>query len=202
LVTLLDENREVAGSFRIVMNDNFDTLSVKSNCIRMLLYQQKFFTVVSNRLYENYRPDRGSYLVALGYLLEFTPKQAILLQFKKLLKLIILCLDECEESEVVTVLLQIIKDFIVRKESCIEDHLSEFLTRFLKLSATNKSMKVRILALQCLEECTSSFPIYKLLLHKQEVLSILGKVIDDKKRIVRREAVEARSSWFLLDAPI
>jgi hypothetical protein len=48
-----------------------------------LLYQQKFFTVVSNRLYENYRSDRGSYLVALGYLLEFTPKQAILLQFKK-----------------------------------------------------------------------------------------------------------------------
>ena len=133
--------------------------------------------------------------------------------------MIVLCLDESEEPEVLVVLLNIIKDFITQKEKCMEDHLGDFLTRFLKLSTFDKSMvlicfvgwfrviilslqKVRILALQCLQEVTSSFPVYKLLIHKQEVVRVLGKVVDDKKRIVRREAVEARSLWFLVDAPM
>ncbi|RZC35490.1 aminoacyl tRNA synthase complex-interacting multifunctional protein 1, partial [Asbolus verrucosus] len=202
LVQLLEIDKNAASSFRIIVNDNFDSLSRKSFCNRTLLYQQKFFVVVSNKLSANYRPELNSYLLALGYLLEHTPRQAILLQFKKILKLIILCLDECEENEVLAVILQVIRDFIVQKEKCIEDHHQEFLTRLLKLAAFDKSMKVRILSLKCLQDYTSSFPTYKLLPHKMEVLKVLGKVIDDKKRIVRREAVEARSQWYLLDAPI
>ncbi|KAJ3643831.1 hypothetical protein Zmor_026518 [Zophobas morio] len=202
LLELLENDTNAAVCFRIVINDSFDALSPKSHCITAILYQQKFFTLVCNRLCDNYQPGRVSYLLALGYLLESTPKQVILMQFQKILKMIVLCLDESEEPEVLVVLLNIIKDFITQKEKCMEDHLGDFLTRFLKLSTFDKSMKVRILALQCLQEVTSSFPVYKLLIHKQEVVRVLGKVVDDKKRIVRREAVEARSLWFLVDAPM
>ncbi|XP_044262588.1 MMS19 nucleotide excision repair protein homolog [Tribolium madens] len=198
LINHFEEDGSIAPCFRTIMS-NCDSLSTKSRCNVAFLYQQKFFMVVTNYLSENYNPGKNSYLSGLGYLLEFAPKQAILVQFKKISKLILSCLDQCTNHEILIVILQLIRDFISTKESVIEENLGIFLTRFLKLTTYDNSMKVRILALQCLQEVTSQFPFSKLLPHKNDVLKVLGKVLDDKKRIVRKEAVEARSMWFLLD---
>lgn len=60
--------------------------------------------------------------------------------FFQLLKMIILCLDQCNESEILIIILQQIKDFIIAKEKCIEENLSDFLSRFLKLTTYENSM--------------------------------------------------------------
>lgn len=57
-------------------------------------------------------------------------------------------------------------------------------------------------ALRCLRAFTTGYPIYKLIPHKQNVVFELAASLDDPKRLVRKEAVETRSRWFLVDAPI
>ncbi|KAF9973632.1 hypothetical protein BGZ73_003128 [Actinomortierella ambigua] len=69
-------------------------------------------------------------------------------------------------------------------------------------TATTNTMKVRVAALQCLGELAKDLPFTALRPYKQQVLKDLERVLDDKKRYVRREAVECRSLWFTLSGNI
>lgn len=60
---------------------------------------------------------------------------------------------------------------------------------------------VRIMALECIREYTLTCPTHVLLPHKIDVIMQLAECLDDHKRLVRKKAVEARSNWFLIDAP-
>lgn len=53
-------------------------------------------------------------------------------------------------------------------------------------------------ALKCLGEVTKANYLHKLVPHKQYVISELGACLDDPKRLVRQEAVDARLKWYLL----
>uniref|UniRef100_A0A8C4LMU9 MMS19 nucleotide excision repair protein n=1 Tax=Equus asinus TaxID=9793 RepID=A0A8C4LMU9_EQUAS len=59
---------------------------------------------------------------------------------------------------------------------------------------------VRIAALQCMHALTR-LPTPVLLPYKPQVIRALAKPLDDKKRLVRKEAVSARGEWFLLGSP-
>lgn len=61
---------------------------------------------------------------------------------------------------------------------------------------------VRMKALQCIQLISKQIPIFKILPHKQEVVNSLLVCLDDPKRLVRKEAVNAKCNWILLDAPI
>ncbi|XP_023311835.1 MMS19 nucleotide excision repair protein homolog isoform X2 [Anoplophora glabripennis] len=201
LLLYLEQDDTVAKGFKIIMNDSYDSLSPVSYCKKMLLYQQKFFVLVTNKLCANFSPEKKSYLIATGYLIECVSEQALLLQFKKILKLVILCLEECNDPEVLCNILRRLKSFIVNNESILQENLEDFLSRILKLTIYEHSMNVRVAALQCLIHF-SALPLYRILPFKQKVLYHLESCIDDKKRLVRKEAMEARALWFLLDAPI
>ena len=54
--------------------------------------------------------------------------------------------------------------------------------------------KVRISALKCLEEVTS-LPVHVLVPYQRQVTRALLTVLDDKKRLVRAQAVSAREQW-------
>jgi len=58
---------------------------------------------------------------------------------------------------------------------------------------------VRIAALECLARYTN-YSIILINPYKQEVLDKLGIIIDDRKRLVRKAAVEARTKWFIVGA--
>ncbi|KAJ8911611.1 hypothetical protein NQ315_015945 [Exocentrus adspersus] len=83
LLNHLKHDCSVAKGFKIIMNDTYKSLSTISYCNKTLLYQQKFFVMVTDRLCERYNPENVSYLFSIGYLLEYVPEQALLLQFKK-----------------------------------------------------------------------------------------------------------------------
>ncbi|KAI8812171.1 Dos2-interacting transcription regulator of RNA-Pol-II-domain-containing protein [Cladochytrium replicatum] len=59
------------------------------------------------------------------------------------------------------------------------------------------SVHTRIAALQCLGLLTSTVKYETLHPHKQIIIKRLGDVLDDPKRVVRKEAVNARSKYFL-----
>lgn len=66
----------------------------------------------------------------------------------------------------------------------------------------NLFQKVRIIALECIRACTLTCPTHVLLPYKKDVVLELAECLDDHKRMVRKNAAEARSSWILIDAPL
>ncbi|XP_050507630.1 MMS19 nucleotide excision repair protein homolog [Diabrotica virgifera virgifera] len=202
LLQLLEDNRDVPKGFRIIMNDYSEALSLEVHCNKLALYRQKAFVYVTNKIIERYNQSKPEYLAALGYLLEFTPQQAILLQFPKISRFVILCLEKNKEPKVLVVILGIIKMICNTNSALLERNLEDFLNRIVQLTVFKESMRVRIEAIQCLTVFSLVFPVYKLLPLKSTVIYTLGTCVDDKKRLVRKEAMEARSLWFLLDAPV
>lgn len=59
---------------------------------------------------------------------------------------------------------------------------------------------IRITALDCLTSYTNYSPVL-INVYKPNVLEKLKMVLDDKKRLVRKAAVKARTRWFLVCAP-
>lgn len=56
-------------------------------------------------------------------------------------------------------------------------------------------------SLRCLKQYAVGYPTYVLLPYKMDVIYGLIDAIDDKKRLVRKEAVDTRSKWYMIDAP-
>ncbi|GJQ74254.1 putative DNA repair transcription protein met18 [Trypoxylus dichotomus] len=201
LIDLSSNLLNAAKVFQTILDDGDDYLHPKSFCKRTVLYKQRFFSEISGYLVSNYEDGKEHYLVILGYLIRNVPQQILRLELKKIIRLILLCLGRCEEVEVLLAILTAINVVIESKDPIAEDYIQEFLKYYSKLATFDRSMKVRILALQGIQ-LYSRYPLYKLLPLKQDVLLTLSKCLDDKKRLVRKEAVEARSKWFLIDAPI
>ncbi|XP_030765522.1 MMS19 nucleotide excision repair protein homolog [Sitophilus oryzae] len=202
LINLLNQNANTAIGFRIVMDEVHSSLTRENNCNIMPLYKQKFYIYVTNKICTINGHDQASYYNTIGYLIEHAPRQAVIGQFKKVLKLTFLCLENSRDPEVLEILILRITDFVVSKETVIEDNLEDILLRLLNLTTFEHSMKVRIAAIKAIRGFTNNYPIYKLVPFQQKVIRALGQCIDDRKRIVRKEATECRSLWFLLDAPL
>ncbi|CAH1966890.1 unnamed protein product [Acanthoscelides obtectus] len=200
LLMLLDQYPELGSYLKIIMNSSYECLSDTSHCNCMPLYRQKFFVYVTNKIAD--RLDNVVYLKVVGHLIEYAPEQAVQFQFKKIRKMILMCLEKCNEPPVLCVLLRCIKRIVKDDSEAVESSLDDFLLRVLKLTTFKDSLDVRVEALQCLSVMTVAFPVYKLLPHKNTVIHHLAACTDDRKRLVRKEAMDARSLWFLLDAPV
>lgn len=59
---------------------------------------------------------------------------------------------------------------------------------------------MRILALKLLSNVIK-FPKLMVMPYKTDVISELSVVLDDPKRLVRKEAVLARNCWYMLELP-
>lgn len=85
------------------------------------------------------------------------------------------------------------------------EHLSSLTPLLLSLTNANdpaNTLKVRMAALKCLGAQPKSLPFTALHPYKARVLKDLEKSLDDRKRLVRREAVECRSQWFGMSGSI
>ncbi|CAG8771911.1 7017_t:CDS:2, partial [Acaulospora morrowiae] len=85
----------------------------------------------------------------------------------------------------------------------ISEHISTVIPLMLSfIQSTNENtMRVRISSLQCLGAFPDTIPFDVLYPFKSKVLKGVGNALDDKKRLVRKEAVDCRSRWFLFTGP-
>ncbi|XP_050295403.1 MMS19 nucleotide excision repair protein homolog [Anthonomus grandis grandis] len=203
LFRCLEECSKSSIGFNIIMDDSNSYISRENYCQIMPLYKQKFFVYCMNKFCEPEYNDciNDNHLSAIGYLVKGVPSSALIIHFKKILRLLILCLEKCTNPKILEILLNRISEFVQQNEKVIEDNLEDILFRILNLANFQASMNVRIAALKCLGQMTLRYKIYQLLPFKERVLSQLSECLDDKKRLVRREAMECRCLWFFLDAP-
>ena len=56
-------------------------------------------------------------------------------------------------------------------------------------------MKARIAGLECVKAAKKAVPASDIVVHKKETLQSLTQACDDKKRLVRLAAVNAKNTW-------
>lgn len=199
----LCEHAEQAELIKIIMDDSYECLGSKSKSIKMLLYQQRLFIHAVNIILDDFSQTiKLQELTCFMYILKHTPEEIVLIYYEKISKLILLFMDHCMSEDVSCIILNTIRSVISNNKGQIENCLEDYVSRILKFTEFENSMKIRIEALKLVAYLVSSFPVYKLLPLRRLVLEQLNKCVDDKKRFVRKEAMEAKSLWILFNSPL
>ena len=110
-----------------------------------------------------------------------------------------------DSDELVMSTLVALHDLMKQDLKSFADILPNFLSVWLDIGAgrqmntsqTQTKMKIRIKALACIENCVKCLEPKDVILLKKDVLKKLSVPLDDRKRLVRRAAVDARNSWCL-----
>ncbi|CAG5120314.1 unnamed protein product [Candidula unifasciata] len=205
LITLLSDPEigdTVAQNIGLVVEDIADMFTVKLTGNITPLYKQRFFTLNLQSLLEGYnraqsREIKKNHLVAISQITSNLPLQVMKPHFSKLVPLLLLCLDQpgnTSHSQTLTTLCSAVSnapDVVTQSVDSLIDHL-------LLLTKNDSSMKVRLSALKCLDSL-AYLPTYTIVTHQQRVIKELADCLDDKKRLVRKQAAETRSAWILLE---
>lgn len=187
----------------VVAIDN--VLTKKHHAISRLLYAQKFVNHVLSRIIAGAKDSSKSRcqtasLVALTSLIKSIPKATYQHELPGLIPLLLRGLELPDTN----IRSNVIDTFLAAAEgdspesSLVASHAPTLVTLMLKNSnaAEMPSSKVRIHALKYLEKLPSIVRYDILHPSKPTVIKELAKAVDDPKRTVRKEAVDARTAWF------
>jgi DNA repair/transcription protein MET18/MMS19 len=189
-----------ADGFYIILADSPDVMSDTSVCNKRLMYRQQFFVETVPKLVDGFnqsQPDgKESFLRALSHVLQSVPKEVLLSELPPLMPLLIQSLSLSEPSlktSTLTTLYSLVHDAPL----VISQHISSLIPPLLLLSKQNQQMTVRIAALQCVGVLTI-LPHHVVFPYRMQVIRELASTLDDRKRLVRKEAVKCRGEWYLL----
>ncbi|CAK9794946.1 MMS19 nucleotide excision repair protein [Anthophora plagiata] len=201
LINVLKDDRVgpyIAEEYKILTGRHEDVLVDENFCNIKIFYKQRVFEHLIKKNSEFENVPRQNYLTALVQLLEGVPVELLFMHLTKLAPPLIESLSLDSEQLVFSSLITL-KPLLETKHAIFSDKAQCFIPQFLKLS-TYKTMRVRIAALECLTNYCD-YPTILINTYKQDVLEMLAVPIDDRKRLVRKAATQARARWFLVGAP-
>uniref|UniRef100_A0A7N5K9I9 MMS19 nucleotide excision repair protein n=1 Tax=Ailuropoda melanoleuca TaxID=9646 RepID=A0A7N5K9I9_AILME len=191
-----------ADGFSLLMSDCTDVLTRAGHAEVRIMFRQRFFTDNVPALVQGFHAAsqdvKPNYLKGLSHVLNRLPKPVLLPELPTLLSLLLEALS-CSDCVVQLSTLSCLQPLLLEAPQVMSLHVDTLVSKFLNLSSS-PSMAVRIAALQCMHALTR-LPTPVLLPYKPQVIRALAKPLDDKKRLVRKEAVSARGEWFLLGSP-
>ncbi|KAA1469065.1 ARM repeat-containing protein [Dentipellis sp. KUC8613] len=190
-----------------------DKVLTKSNhAVIKILYAQKYMNAMLPRIVEGAKligePRRQTaHLVALTSLITSIPKSTYAYELPTLIPLLLRGLElpdaEIRANVIETFLSAAQADVeanakISKEGSLISGHSSTLVSTMLRNSSAQEmpNARVRIAALKYLAIIPQIVRYDVLHPHKPTVLKELTKALDDPKRAVRKEAVDARSNWY------
>jgi DNA repair/transcription protein MET18/MMS19 len=207
--------RQAALLFRAILAPD-DVLSKENHAqIRLLAPQRVFQSLVpliSTRFRSSQSPaEKENYLIALSGILATVPSDIVMPELPTLLPLLLQSLDISDQN-VKTATLETLAVVISTNPSALEEsgHVAALTKRLLATAALKKNTgsssqqtslpRTRRLATRCITLTPkylagSTARANPLLSLKGEVLKGLLPVLDDPKRDVRKEAVDARAAW-------
>ncbi|XP_068203487.1 MMS19 nucleotide excision repair protein homolog [Palaemon carinicauda] len=194
--------QKAAQSFEIILKDHEYAFRPETFSNTRLLYKQRYFENVVGPFVDTFENTTGNTkenaLLAVSSILPHLPNLVLNAHIKKLLPVLLqgvtsdkLAVKETTLSTLATLL----------KQTAVHatPHVSTLIPNLLSITL-NQSMGIRMRALECLE-ALASLPYPILRQYKEEVIGGLRSALNDKKRVVRRAAVSARSMWLLVGAP-
>uniref|UniRef100_A0A8C4H955 MMS19 nucleotide excision repair protein n=1 Tax=Dicentrarchus labrax TaxID=13489 RepID=A0A8C4H955_DICLA len=205
LFSLLDDadlGPMAADGFSLLMSDSPDVLNRGCHADVRIMYRQRFFSENSAKLVQGFnaapQEKKPNYLKALSNIVNKLPKQVQVTELPALLSLLLEALS-CPDRGVQLSTLSCLEPVLVDPPPALIQQLEALVGRLLPLTSS-PSMNVRIASLRCIH-AVSLFPVHEVLPFRARVLRALARPLDDKKRLVRIEAVQARAEWFLLGSP-
>ncbi|KAK0501497.1 ARM repeat-containing protein [Armillaria luteobubalina] len=178
-----------------------DVLSKSNHAVIKILHVQRFVNKILPRIIaganDASKPNEQiSNLVALASLIKSISKPLYSQQMPTLIPLLLRGLDLPDES----IHANVIDTFIAAAEgdtpeqSLVAEHVPSLISKMLKNSSIRDmpSMRVRIAATRYLAILPQIIRYDTLHPYKSQVVKELAKVLDDPKRAVRKEAVDAR----------
>ncbi|KAL4078711.1 RNAPII transcription regulator C-terminal-domain-containing protein [Scleroderma yunnanense] len=181
-----------------------DVLTKRNDAVLKILYAQRYFNSVLPRILEAASIVTGSrretaYLVALAAIINSVPKALYLAHMLKLIPLLIRGLDLDDPAirvDIISTLSNTI-DSATEEMTPLSTYASTLVLVMLKNSsiADMPDPRVRVAALKYLALLPDAIRYDVLHPYKARVLKELGKVLDDPKRVVRKEAVVTRYKY-------
>ncbi|XP_066457176.1 MMS19 nucleotide excision repair protein homolog [Eleutherodactylus coqui] len=191
-----------ADMFSLLVSDSPDILNKACHADIRIMFRQRFFTENVPKLVQGFNAanedNKPNYLKALSHVLNCLPKQVLVTELPSLISLLLEALS-CPDEVVQLSTLTCLEPLLLDAAAILSVHIDTLISKLLCLTSS-PSMAVRITALKCMLALTK-LPLPMLLPYKQQVIRALAKPLDDKKRLVRKEAVEARCQWFLIGSP-
>jgi len=183
-----------------------DSILTKANHAEVkILYVQKYVNAVLPRIISSAKDPtdatrQTASLVALTFLIKSIPRASYAQEMPTLIPLLLRGLEISDNA----IRNNVIDTFLAAAEgespekNLVSEHSSSLVNSMLKNSKLDElsSTSVRILALRYLAVLPDIVRYDVLHPHKATVLRELSKVLDDPKRSVRKEAVNARTKWF------
>uniref|UniRef100_A0A803XXP6 MMS19 nucleotide excision repair protein n=1 Tax=Meleagris gallopavo TaxID=9103 RepID=A0A803XXP6_MELGA len=191
-----------ADGFSLLMAESPDVLHKGCHADVRIMFRQRFFTDNVPKLVQGFHGAgadvKANYLKSLSHVLNHLPKPVLVTELPTLLSLLLEALS-CSDRVVQLSTLSCLQPLLLEAPQIMSLHIDTLVTKFLSLTSS-PAMAVRIAALRCAHALTS-LPTIVLLPYKARVIRALAKPLDDKKRLVRKEAVAARGEWFLVGSP-
>ncbi|NWS15127.1 MMS19 protein, partial [Pachyramphus minor] len=185
-----------ADGFSLLMAESLDVLHKGCHADVRIMFRQRFFTDNVPKLVQGFHgagPDvKANYLKGLSHVLNHLPKPVLVTELPTLLSLLLEALS-CSDRVVQLSTLSCLQPLLLEAPQIMSLHVDTLVTKFLNLTSS-PTMAVRIAALRCAHALTC-LPTPVLLPYKARVIRALAKPLDDKKRLVRKEAVAARGEW-------
>ncbi|XP_043086941.1 MMS19 nucleotide excision repair protein homolog [Puntigrus tetrazona] len=202
LLTEPELGSQVADGFGVLMSDSPDVLSRDFHADVRIMYRQRFFSENSFKLVQGFNSaeqgKKSCYLKALSHIVSNLPRQLQLTELPALLPLLLEALS-CPDQSVQISTLCCLAPLLLEPPEALRNQLEALFSRLLLLTGS-PAMKVRMASLQCVH-ALSRLPPHTVLPFRARVLKALAVPLDDRKRLVRKEAVAARGEWFLLGSP-
>ncbi|KAI9781234.1 MAG: hypothetical protein M1835_004338 [Candelina submexicana] len=183
-----------------------EVLSKENYAIVRLLHKQKVFAYCVPRIAELFRGAdptiKPNYLIALSGLLKSVSLEILMPHSDMLLPLLLQSID-LNDQDVKAATIDTLAVTIGENSKAVEGHVSSLINRLLSTARGKQfnSPKVREIALRCLCMFPRKFRNETLLPYKKQVTKNLMTILDDSKRVVRKEAVDCRAAWFNMDEP-
>ncbi|KAF7650556.1 hypothetical protein LDENG_00123550 [Lucifuga dentata] len=191
-----------ADGFSLLMSNSADVLNRGCHADVRIMYRQRFFSENSAKLVQGFntatQDKKSNYLKALSNIVTKLPKEVQVAELPALLTLLLEALSYSDETVQLSTL-SCLEPVLLDPPPALIQQLEALVSRLLGLTSS-PAMKVRIVSLRCISTL-SRFPEHEILPFRARVLRGLSRPLDDRKRLVRSEAVQARAEWFLIGSP-
>ncbi|KAI9782111.1 MAG: hypothetical protein M1839_005457 [Geoglossum umbratile] len=197
--------RQTARAFSILLADD-ELLSKPNYATIRLLHKQRLFTYCLPKIAEGFQVAntaiKPNYLIALSSILRHIPSAVIMPSLDTLLPLLLQSLD-LDDPDVKAATIDTLSVTVTESPHAIASHVSSVIARLLSAAhpTGGNPPRVRQSALRCLHLLPGAIKNETLLPFKQQVVRNLTSVLDDPKRHVRKEAVDCRAKWLIMDEP-
>lgn len=183
-----------------------DILIKENHCILSALYKQRTFSqtvpAISMYIKEVDSSVKPHYLVELSGILRWLPYTIIESSLSSLVPLLLQSLDLQEQAhqDVKASTLLTLDSIIAQSPASLSEHASSVISRLLACTgAPTNTPAVRQGALRCLTLLPTQFKMEIVVPYRRQVVKRLMICLDDRKRVVRSEAVKCRTAWLSLE---